>query len=180
MPQDSSRPVAPEIAQVAISGGQGSAHLQMIHDHHRRNMVVLTKLIDRAAKGEVTPDQSTTEAKALPLNVNYQRFGALCGQHCQIIHSHHTIEDQHMFPMVSAKSQAWNKVIDRLKAEHEVVHELLLRLIDAINTLARTNAPADFTNARILYEALEKLLLSHFTYEENAVGPALDHFGLAV
>lgn len=114
------------------------------------------------------------------MNENYRRFGALCGQHCQIVHQHHSIEDQHMFPMVSAKTKAWNKVIDRLKAEHEIVHELLVRLIDAINTLARTNAPTDFTNARILYEALEKLLLSHFTYEENTVGPALDHFGLAV
>lgn len=143
-------------------------------------MEVIAKLIDRAAKGEVTPEQATAEAQALPLNENYRRFGALCGQHCQIIHAHHSIEDAHMFPEVAAKTQAWNKVIDRLTDEHKIVHELLVRLINAINTLASTNAPADFANARILYEALEKLLLSHFSYEENSIGPALDHFGLAV
>lgn len=180
-PDDATRPAAPEITtQKPASPHSGSAHLRMIHDHHRQNMQILDDLIQSASNGEISPQEATAKAEALPLNENYRRFGALCGQHCQIIHGHHTIEDQHMFPAVTAKTQAWNKVIDRLKAEHEIVHELLVRLIGAINTLATTNAPADFENARTLYNALSTLLLSHFTYEENTIGPALDHFEIAI
>lgn len=181
LPDDSTRPVAPEIATAKPpSAHSGSTHLRAIHDHHRQNMRILQKIIARAAEGTITPEAAEAEAQALPILENYRRFGAMCGQYCQIIHTHHTIEDQHMFPAVSAKSKAWNKVIDRLKAEHEVVHELLLRTINAINTLAQTNAPSDFANARLLYETLERLLLSHFSYEENTIGPALDHFEISV
>ena len=179
-PDDATRPAVPEITGAAQPGAHGSMHLRMIHDHHRQNMAIIDKLIERAAAGTITPDEATAQAEALPLNENYRRFGALCGQYCQFVHTHHTIEDAHMFPAVSAKTQAWNKVIDRLQAEHEIVHELLVRLIGAINTLAQTNAPTDFANARILYETLEKLLSSHFKYEENSIGPALDHFGIAI
>lgn len=180
LPDDATRPQAPEIASPNTRGAEASTHLRMIHDHHRQNMQILDQLITAASNGEITPAEATATAEALPINENYRRFGAMCGQHCQIIHTHHTIEDQHMFPAVAAKTKAWNKVIDRLKAEHDVVHELLLRLIGAINTLAQTNAPADFKTAHTLYEALSKLLNSHFNYEENTIGPALDHFGIGV
>ena len=32
---------------------------------------------------------------------NYRRFGNLCGQYCGIVNTHHTIEDQHLFPVLA-------------------------------------------------------------------------------
>jgi len=36
---------------------------------------------------------------------NYRRFGNLCGQHCQIVNTHHSIEDQAIFPEISKQSE---------------------------------------------------------------------------
>lgn len=111
---------------------------------------------------------------------NYRRFGALCGQHCQIIEMHHSIEDQAIFPHLSAKSAALKPVIDRLIAEHEVVHALLLKLVDELQQLVSGPSPAQFARAKEVYEALEKLLISHFGYEEQEIGDALGVYEVGI
>ena len=69
-------------------------HLRMVHDHLRDNMKTLGRLIERAAAGETTAlAKSTDETASLAMVANYRRFGNLCGQHCQIVNAHHSIED---------------------------------------------------------------------------------------
>lgn len=109
---------------------------------------------------------------------NFRRFGNLCGQHCAIVEQHHSIEDYAVFPPIAAKSEAWRKVTDRLAAEHVIVHELLVRLMDAIGTLAQSPDRDSFETARELYEALERVLESHLGYEEDQIGDALGYFGV--
>lgn len=65
-----------------------------------------------------------------------------------------------------------------LNAEHVVVHELLLRLIDALGELAGEPNPIRFGATVELYRALERVLLSHLGYEEEAIGDALGAFGI--
>lgn len=177
---DSTRPEAPKLEGLTESQKAPGRHLAMIHDHFRDNMKTLRDLIARASQGEVSPAELKSETENMDMLQNYRRFGSLCGQHCQIIHTHHSIEDQMIFPAVGSKSEAFKKVTDRLIAEHEIVHELLVRLIGAINALITDPGPQNFADVRELYEALEKVLLSHFGYEEDSIGDALGYFEIGV
>lgn len=177
---DSTRPSAPKLDTLTPEQRRAGQHLRMIHDHLRRNAKTLRRLVKAAAEGRVSAEEATAQAESLEMVANYRQFGTLCGQHCQIVHTHHSIEDAHLFPALSKKGEAWKKVVDRLIAEHEVVHALLLRLIDALNTLARTPNRQNFEAAREINDALERVLLSHLGYEEDSIGDALGYFDILV
>lgn len=175
---DATRPRAPKLEGVTPPQREAGEHLRMIHDHLRDNMRVLRQLIERAAKGNVTAGEVAAETGSMAMLTNFRRFGTLCGQYCQFVHTHHSIEDQAIFPALSAKGEAFRKVADRLRAEHVVVHELLMRLVTALNALVAEPGPDNFAAARELYEALERVLLSHLGYEEDEIGDALGYFEL--
>lgn len=177
---DATRPNGPRLEGLTEAQRLPGQHLKMFHDHFRHNMEILRDLIRRAAAGEVSAEDMRNEAEAMPILQNYRRFGALCGQHCQIIHAHHSIEDQAIFPELSAKSEAFGRVVARLMAEHEVVHALLVRLIETLEPLIRTPSVEAFEHAREVYDAFEEVLLSHFRYEETEIGDALGYFGIGV
>jgi hemerythrin-like domain-containing protein len=120
------------------------------------------------------------EANELSLVTNYRRFGTLCGQHCQMVHGHHSIEDQVLFPALRDQNEVLARVADRLEAEHGVVHELLVRLMAAIGALADAPTRDNFEVCRETYVALERVLLSHFAYEEDEIGDALGFYGIGV
>lgn len=153
-------------------------HLKEVHDHLRGNMKTLAILIDRAATGQIGATEATGEASQLAMVANYRRFGNLCGQHCQIVHTHHSIEDQAVFPAIAAQGAAFKAIADRLQAEHVVVHELLVRLIDALGELATEPGQSRFADTLEIYRALERVLLSHLGYEEEAIGDALGAFDI--
>lgn len=180
LPDDSTRPEAPVLEGLTEDELQPGRHLAMIHDHHRENMQILRDLIAAARNGEVSSAEIAAQAKRMPLLENYRRFGALCGQHCQIVHGHHSIEDAHIFPELSAKAQAFRRVVDRLVAEHEVVHALLMQLMEQLEAMWKKPSDEKFDTAVETYEKLERLLLSHFSYEERSIGPALGRFQIGV
>jgi hypothetical protein len=180
IPDDSTRPTGPRFENLTTRQRLPGRHLAMIHDHFRGNMNVLREMIGKAEAGSITPEQLQDAADALPIMDNYRQFGALCGQHCQIIEMHHSIEDQAIFPRLSAKSAAFKSVVDRLIAEHEIVHALLVRLVGELQELVTNPSAERFTSAREVYEALEKLLLSHFGYEETEIGDALGVYEIGV
>ena len=60
-----------------------------------------------------------------------------------------------------------------------MVHELLVRLITALGELATEPGPERFEDTVEIYRALERVLLSHLGYEEEAIGDALGYFGIA-
>ena len=175
---DATRPPAPKLEGLTEAQRAPGQHLRMVHDHLRENMKTLAKLIERANGGSVTRAEIATEADNLAMVSNYRRFGNLCGQHCQIVHTHHSIEDYAVFPALARQGAAFKAVADRLRAEHVVVHELLERLIDVLNALASDPSEARFQDAKTVYQALERVLLSHLGYEEEAIGDALGYFGI--
>lgn len=174
---DSTRPVAPRLDATPQQKIYGR-HLKAIHDHLRQNTKMLRTMIDEIMAGRKTAREVEEEAEALTMVHNFRRFGNLCGQHCQVVHTHHSIEDAGFFPVLSQKGEAWKKVTDRLQAEHEVVHELLVRLIEALNTLVREPNAENFADAVEVNDALERVLLSHLGYEEDSIGDALGYFDI--
>lgn len=175
---DTTRPPIPKLEGVTEPQKAAGEHLKMIHDHLRDNMNVLGRLIERASEGQASIEQIKAETADLVMVSNYRRFGTLCGQYCQFVHGHHSIEDQALFPSLAAQGPAFKAIADRLQAEHVVVHELLERLIDALIKLADAPDASNFDDAVTVYRALEKVLNSHLHYEEDAIGDALGYFGI--
>ncbi|WP_196259595.1 hemerythrin domain-containing protein [Pelagibacterium limicola] len=177
---DATRPRAPKLENLTPEQRAPGRHLRMIHNHLRENIDALRRMTEEVARGEMTAEQVQAEAEALDMIGNYRRFGNLCGQHCYIVNTHHSIEDAHIFPALSEKGEAWKKVTDRLIAEHGVVHALLEKLVEALNRLARESSAENFARAREVNEALERVLLSHLGYEEEEIGDALGYFRIGV
>ena len=175
---DATRPAPIKFEGLTAAQRAPGLHLKEVHDHLRDNMKTLGKLIERANAGTVSRAEIAAETDELAMVANYRRFGNLCGQHCQIVNTHHSIEDAHVFPVLAMQSAGFKAIADRLTAEHVVVHELLERLVDALNALATEPSPARFEDARTVYHALERVLLSHLCWEEDAMGDALGYFGL--
>jgi hypothetical protein len=175
---DATRPPVPKLEGLTEAQREPGQHLRMVHDHLRHNMETLGKLIERANAGSVSPAEIAAETDNLAMVANYRRFGNLCGQHCNIVNTHHSIEDAHLFPVLAMQGPAFKLIAERLTAEHIVVHELLERLVDALNDLAGEPTPARFEDAKTVYHALERVLLSHLGWEEEAMGDALGYFNL--
>lgn len=175
---DATRPRAPKLEGLTPAQQAAGQHLKEIHDHLRSNMQVLRSLIEQASAGTMSRAEVAQQAGDLAMVGNFRRFGTLCGQYCQFVHMHHSIEDAHVFPGLAAKSEAFRKVTDRLMAEHVVVHELLLRLIQRLEALADSRSRDDFDATITVYDALERVLLSHLGYEEEEIGDAIGYFGV--
>lgn len=175
---DATRPTAPKLEGLTEAQREPGRHLKQIHDHLRENMRVLRVLIERATAGEVTTREVADATGQMTMVANFRRFGNLCGQHCAFVEQHHSIEDYAVFPAIAAKSEALRKVAERLVAEHVVVHTLLERLIGALNTLVESPNRENFEDAKTIYEALERVLLSHLGYEEEQIGDALGYYGI--
>ncbi|MHA6298338.1 hemerythrin domain-containing protein [Devosia sp. CAU 1758] len=177
---DATRPAIPELPGITEAQKAPGEHLKQIHNHLRDNMVVLGRLIERAAQGKASADEVKTETADLVMVSNYRRFGTLCGQYCQFVHGHHSIEDYAVFPGIAAQGPAFKAIVDRLQAEHVVVHQLLEKLIDALIALADAPGRSNFEDAVTVFRALEKVLLSHLHYEEESIGDALGYFEIGV
>lgn len=178
LPNDATRPQAPLIDNLTEAEKAPGRHLAMVHEHMRSSMTALRDLIEAARRGALSASELSEAAGNLPLLENYRRFGALCGQHCHVVHSHHSIEDGYIFPDLSSRAEAFRRVVARLIEEHDVVHALIIRLVGELGILVTAPTAPDFEAAVSTYDKLEKLLLSHFTYEERSIGPALGRFGI--
>ena len=180
LPDDTTRPEPFTFEDLSDKEMEPRRHLAMIHDHQRENMRALRELIDKAHDGTLSPEALNAATDDLEMLDNYRRFGTLCGQHCQIVHTHHAIEDSYVFPALSAKAEVYRRIIARLTEEHDIVHALILRLIGELRALIDDPSETAFETAVATYEKFEGLLLSHFSYEERAIGPALGRYRIGV
>ena len=175
---DATRPTVPRIDGLTPAQRSAGEHLKEVHDHLRQNMQAIRSLIDRARAGLVGRDEVTRETGDLTMVSNFRRFGNLCGQHCQVVNTHHSLEDAYVFPSLAAVSDGYRAVADRLQAEHVVVHQLLERQIETLNAMVADPSAERFAAAVEVFEALERVLLSHLGYEEDQIGEALGYYGL--
>ena len=175
---DATRPTVPKLEGLTRSQKAAGAHLKEVHDHLRDNMQTIRTLIERAAQGLITERDVAEETASLAMVANFRRFGNLCGQYCNLVNTHHSLEDAHLFPLLAGLSEGYRLVADRLQAEHVVVHSLLERQIDTLNALVRDPGADTFAEARTVFESLERVLLSHLGYEEEQIGDALGYYDL--
>jgi len=141
-----------------------------VHDHLRDELLRLRGMVDEVLTGELDPGTARSHLNAMTMRQNNWTLGAYCASYCRIVTMHHTIEDRQMFPGLRRSDARLGPVIDRLQAEHLVIHEVLERVDRALVSLvAHPDGPPLL---RAAMDLLSDTLRSHLAYEEcQLVGP---------
>ncbi len=94
-----------------------------------------------------------------------------------MVTQHHTLETTAVFPHLRAAEPPLAPVIDRLDAEHRVIHGVLETVDTALVAhLGQAAEIHDFTAVDAALDLLTDALLSHLSYEERELlGPLSRH-----
>lgn len=177
---DSARPRAPKIEDVTLQQRRHGQRLALIHEMHLQQIAEVRRLIEQAAAGDQAASAVGEAVSSIRMLHNYRRVGTLCGYECAVLTSHHTIEDQAIFPALSGRSDGLQRVIDRLRVEHEVIHGLLEELEAAGRALDDAPGPEAFARVRETFERLERTVRSHFGYEQKELEEALGYWQVPI
>jgi hypothetical protein len=146
--------------------------LLYIHSHLRRDLQTVRRLAEQARDG-LSPTTILQEIRNLETNSPLWRLKYGCWTYCRFVHTHHTIEDAAVFPMVRKHDPSLNTVVDRLEEDHLKVHHITERIaVVAAEVAADASGISRFQLVDALTD-LEQLLLEHLDVEEHALGPLL-------
>lgn len=170
------RPQAPSLAG-ADTSGHPQSQLPAIHRMYLMDISRIGALMQQVEAGLAAPSVLAESLRSLDLFDNMRRFGTLCGRECQVLSFHHDAEEHGIFPQLEAQGLAeLTAVVARLRAEHEIVHELLIRLESAALALIREPGPESFAETRAIFDRLEQVIRSHFGYEETQLDAPIAQF----
>ena len=176
---ESQRPRAPR----PVAGGQYSAagralaqELVAVHDHLRGELSQLREMIAQVAAGRLDPGTARSEIAKLTMRQNQWTVGAYCESYCRLVGTHHTIEDQSLFPGLRSLDQRLAPVVDRLHAEHLVIAGVLERVDTALVALV-SSPVTGMPQLRSAVDLLTDTLLSHLSYEEGELVEPLGRLG---
>ena len=102
-------------------------------------------------------------------------LGAYCQAYCRMVTTHHTIEDQSMFPHLRARDHALVPVIDRLEEEHHVIADVLDQVDRALVAVVSEEGAMDILRAAV--DLLADTMGSHLSYEEQMLVEPLARYG---
>ena len=159
--------------QQPTAPGEGLVQeLLWVHGIIRRDLETVRRLADEVMTG-APPEEITVEVARLESNSPLWRMKVNCLYYCRLVHHHHTLEDQALFPALRSANPALNPVVDRLEADHRRVADHC----DEVTTAARALAREDTIPGRQrIVDALRNLdnhLLAHLSYEEEQIAPTL-------
>lgn len=140
-------------------------HLVEVHDHLRRELEAVRGVVDQVLAGQVDARQARSELVKMSLRQNDWAMGAYCASYCRLVTTHHTIEGQSLFPHLVHAEPRLAPVVERLQAEHAVIHDIIESVDRALVTFIR--APAQSDQLRTTVDLLTDTLLSHLSYEES-------------
>ena len=176
---ESERPHGPQPAAGEEYGAAGRAlarELISVHDHLRGELSQLRDLISQVAAGNLDPGRARSEIAKLTMRQNQWTVGAYCESYCRLVGTHHTIEDQSLFPALRSFDRRLVPVVDRLHAEHLVIAGVLERVDTALVALVASPATG-MPELRSAVDLLTDTLLSHLSYEEGELVEPLGRLG---
>lgn len=174
---EASRPKAPKVPAATDMHRRQGRQLAAIHRHYLMEMAQIGAVLARIEARETPPEDLRQIVLSLDMAENFRAFGNLCGRECQVLKFHHDIEGADMFPRIDAAGGGmFREVVARLLSEHEVVHELIIRLGRAADALAEDPNEANFAQAAITFRRLEEVVRSHFGYEETELEEAIGYY----
>lgn len=175
------RPKMPKIEGVTHAQLRQGRHLAAIHEMHLRQMAHVRRVMEQVAEGEAKLAALDTALSDLDMRHNYRVFGSVCGQECGMLTGHHSIEDRYLFPVLAAQDNPFlRKVVERLMAEHEIVHAYIEQMEEATVALMNAPGPETFATLRETFETLEKFVVSHFGYEQDELAEALGYYEIEI
>ena len=175
---DATRPKAPKIEGITPAQRRQGKRLALIHEHHLEQMNEVRWVMEQVEAGEQSTQTLLEAISSLQMAANYRVFGNLCGRECQMLTLHHTIEDQSIFPELRHGSDGLRKVVDRLSQEHLIIHQLLEALHDKAVNAVREPDRETFAALKAAFLALDRVVRSHFGYEQEELEEALGYFGI--
>lgn len=173
-PQDQSEFTA---AQLAVP-----QHLIDMHDGLRAELEQVRDVVSQVRTGHLSVGQARSVINTMTMRQNNWTLGAFCESYCRIVTGHHTLEDRSIFPHLRHSEPDLAPVLDRLKEEHEVIHEVLdaldralVGLVDVEGYGAKGREALDRLQTQI--DLLTDTLLSHLAYEERELLVPLARYG---
>lgn len=161
----------------AAQRGPGE-HLRQVHDMYRAELQVVTELAAMVRAGDADLDDLRGTIHGMAVRTNIQQFGAICLRYCAMLTNHHTLEDRAIFPVVRAASDTYAALVDQLEHEHGAIHEQLRRVDEAI--VATDTDRSSVPRALDEIDTLDRILRSHFAYEETQLAEPLGLVGLGM
>lgn len=154
-------------------------HLVDVHDHLRAELAQVEDIVEQVARGVLGAGQARSHIATMTLRQNNWTLATYCETYCRLVTTHHTIEDQSMFPHLRTADPGLSPVIDRLEAEHAAIHDVLEGVDRAL--VAMVGSPDAAEGIAGLQAAMDRMrdaLLSHLAYEEQELVEPLARFGL--
>jgi hypothetical protein len=156
-----------------VSTGTGQ-HLVDIHAHLRSELEQISDLVDQVALGRLSVGDARSAVNQMSLRQNDWTLGAYCASYCRVLTTHHTIEDQSVFPHLRRAEPSLAPVLDKLEADHHLVHGLLEALDRSLVGLLSGD---DVDGVRDAVDRLRTLLVEHLDLEEEQLVGPLDRLG---
>lgn len=167
---------APDPDRQYTAGEQAAGqHLIDIHNHLRAELDQVYDLIDQVAAGTVDAGAARSHINTMTMRQNKWVLGGYCESYCRVVTTHHTVEDQAMFPQLRAADRRLDPVIDRLELEHSAIHDVLEGVDRAL--VAFVGVPDGMAELRAAVDLLSDSLLSHLSYEERELVEPLARLG---
>ena len=171
---EAARPKMPPLAGANDLHRRKGRHLAAIHRHYLSEMQQISHVLERIKTRDESPDSLSQIVLHSAMHKNFEAAGTLCGHQCRVLTMHHDIEEQSMFPALSAQgNSALTALVDKLKSEHLVIHELLIRLGNAGDALVASPDEKNFDGAFEVFLTLRSAVISHFGYEETELAEAI-------
>lgn len=171
---EAARPRAPDYPGLSPVQRARGQRLALIHDMYRGEMATVAELLTRIEAGQDRSAKLAGAIEGMNLTRNLSMFGTVCGRECVVLQDHHNIEEQWMFPALMDRADPLlRRVIDRLVAEHQVIHDLIGALREAAIALLHEGTADQFAECATRFRALDRAIRSHFGYEESELADAL-------
>ncbi len=176
---ESERPTGPALDPSRVytphdlASGQ---HLIQVHDHLRAELEQVRDLVEQVAAGSMEVGQARSHINTMTMRQNNWTLGVYCESYCRLVTTHHSIEDASLFPRIRRADPALAPVVDRLKEEHLIIHDVLEGVDKAL--VALVDGSGDIAGLRTAVDLLDDTLLSHLSYEERELVEPLARLGV--
>jgi hypothetical protein len=169
-------PAAPEDSTYSPNQRASAQHLVDVHEYLRGELAEVHDLVRQVASGALDVGAVRSALNSMTMRQNRWTLGAYCQTYCRVVTMHHTLEDQRMLPHLRSADPRLAPVVDRLVAEHHVIHDVLEQVDAALVELVRR--PEAVGAVQDAVDLLSDTLLSHLSYEERELVEPLARLGL--
>ena len=140
----------------------------------RKELDELRELVSQVREGALSAGDARSMLNEMALRQNDWTLGAFCSRYCRVVATHHSLEDDSIFPHLR-RDPGLEPVIDRLTEEHHVIHDAIEAVDRAL--VAHILHPEDFEPLQNAIDLLTDTLLSHLSYEEHELVEPLARLG---